>query len=66
MGLVPSQVKNLLDNTEDVRDVTLIPGSGKSSGGGYGNQLQDSLLENPMDRGAWQIRVHREQRVTHK
>ena len=66
MGLVPSQVKNLLDNTEGVRDVSLIPASGKSSGGGYGNHLQDSRLENPMDRRAWQTRVHREQRVTHK
>ena len=35
-----------------------IPGSGRSSGGGYGNPLQYSCLENPMDRGAWQATVH--------
>ena len=34
------------------RDVGKIPGSGKSSGGGQGNPLQYSCLENPMDRGA--------------
>jgi len=31
----------------------LIPGSGKSPGGGNGNPLQHTCLENPMDRGAW-------------
>ena len=31
----------------------LIPGLGRSPGGGHGNPLQYSLLENPMDRGAW-------------
>ena len=36
----------------------LIPGSGSSSGEGNGNPLQYSCLENPMDRGAWQARVH--------
>ena len=35
-----------------------IPGSGRSPGGGHGNLLQDSCLENPMDRGAWQATVH--------
>ena len=34
-------------------DVGLIPGSGRSPGGGHGNPLQYSCLENPMDRGAW-------------
>ena len=37
----------------DVRDVGLIPGSGRSPRGGHGNPLQYSCLENPMDRGAW-------------
>ena len=37
----------------------LIPGSGRSPGGGHGNPLQYSCLENPMDRGAWQATVHR-------
>ena len=36
-----------------------IPGSGKSPGGGPGNPLQYSSLENPMDRGACQTRNHR-------
>ena len=31
-----------------------IPGSGRSPGGGRGEPLQYSCLENPMDRGAWQ------------
>ena len=36
-----------------------IPGSGRSPGGGHGNPLEYSCLENPMDRGAWQGTVHR-------
>ena len=32
---------------------SLIPGSGRSPGEGNGNPLQDSCLENPMDRGGW-------------
>ena len=36
----------------------LIPGSGRSPGGGDGNPLQYSCLENPMDRGAWQATFH--------
>ena len=43
-------------------DVSSIPGLGRSPGGGSGNPLQYSCLENPMDRGAWQATVHR---VTH-
>ena len=35
-----------------------IPGSGRSPGGGHGNPLQYSGLENPMDRGAWWATVH--------
>ena len=38
----------------DIGDVSLIPGSGKSPGGGNGNSLQYSFLENPTDRGDWQ------------
>ena len=34
-------------------DTGLIPGSGRSPGGGNGNPLQYSFLENPMDRGDW-------------
>jgi len=37
----------------NARDLDLIPGLGRSSGEGPGNPLQDSCLENSMDRGAW-------------
>ena len=46
-------------NVGDIRDVGLIPGLGRFPEGGHGNPLQYSCLENPMDRGAWQITVHR-------
>ena len=39
----------------DAADVGLIPESGRSPGGGHGNPLQHSYLENSMDRGAWQV-----------
>ena len=45
-------VKNLPVHTEDTRDAGLIPGSGKPPGGGCGNALQHSCLENAMDRRA--------------
>ena len=45
-------VKNLPANAGDIRDTGLIPGSGRSPGGGHGNPFQYSCLENPMDRGA--------------
>ena len=41
------------------RDTGLIPGSGRSPGGGHGIPLQYSFLENPVDGGAWQATVHR-------
>ena len=47
-----SVVKNLPANAGDTRDAGLIPGSGRSPGGGNGNLLQYFCLENPMDRGA--------------
>ena len=43
----------------NVRDVGLIPGLGKSPGGGHENPLPDYCLEDPMDRGAWWATVHR-------
>ena len=52
-------VKNLPANAGDLRDVGSIPGSGRSPGGGHGNTLQYSCLENPMVRGTWQVAVHR-------
>ena len=51
-------VKKPPANAGDIRDVGLIPGLGRSSGGGNGNPLQYSSLRNPMDRGAWQTPVH--------
>ena len=42
----------------NVGDLASIPGSGRSPGGGNGNPLQHSCLENPMARGAWQATVH--------
>ena len=39
-------------------DLGSIPGLGRSSGGGNGNPLQYSGMENPMNRGAWQAIVH--------
>ena len=51
-------VKNMAANAGDVRDVGSIPGLGRSPGGGHGNPLQYSCLENPMDRGAWWATVH--------
>ena len=47
-------IKNPPANAGDIRDEDCIPGSGRSPGGGNGNPLQDSCLENPLDRGAWQ------------
>ena len=52
-------VKNLPANAGDVRDAGLIPGLGRSPGGGHGNPFQCSCLENPRDRGAWRAMVHR-------
>ena len=52
-------VKNPLANAGDRRETGLIPGSGRSPGGGHGNPLQYSFLENPVDRGAWRATIHR-------
>ena len=54
-----SVVKNLSASAGDVRDLGLIPGLGRSPGGGHGNPLQYSCLENPKDRGAWWTIVYR-------
>ena len=45
-------------SAEDVRDTGSISGLGRSPGGGHGNPLQYSCLENPMDRGTWWAIVH--------
>ena len=52
-------VKNPPANAGDVRDACLIPGLGRSPGGGNSIPLQYSCLENPMDRGSWRTTVHR-------
>ena len=57
-----SVVKNPPVNAEDA---VLIPGPGRSPAGGNGNPFQYSCLGNPMDRGAWQVTVHRVARVKH-
>ena len=56
-------VKDLPANAGDIRDMGSIPGWGRSPGGGHGNSLQYSCLENPTDREAWWAMVHRVQRV---
>ena len=53
-----SVVKKPPANAGDVGHSGLIPELGRSSGGGHGNRLQCSCLENSMDRGAWQATVH--------
>ena len=52
------QVKNL-PAMQETQEMHSIPGSGRSPGGGSGNPLQCSCLENSMDRGAWQATVCR-------
>ena len=59
-------VKNPSANAEDIRDTGSIPGLGRSPGGGHGNPLQYSSLENPMDRGAWRATVHGGHKEGHK
>ena len=54
-SLVAQMVKNL----HKAGDPGSTPGSGRSPGGGHGNPLQYSCLENPMDRRAWRATVHR-------
>ena len=51
-------VKYLPTNGRDTGDIGSVLGSGRSRGGGHGNPLQYSCLENPMDRGAWWATVH--------
>ena len=52
-------------NAGDTRDMGLIPGLERSPGGGHGNPLQYSCMENPEERGAWQDTAHGWQRVRH-
>ena len=56
---VALEVKNPPAIARDIRDSSLIPGSGKSPGGVHGNPIQYSYQENPMDRRAWWAMVHK-------
>ena len=51
-------IENPSANSGDIREEGSIPGSGRSPGGEHGKPLQNSCLENPMDRGAWWATVH--------
>ena len=51
-------VKNSIANAGNLRDWGLIPGLGRCPGGGHGDPLQYSSLENSTDRGAWWATVH--------
>ena len=46
------------ESTCSAGDAGSIPGLGRFPGGGDGNPLQHSCLENPMDRGAWRATAH--------
>ena len=59
MGFPGGSVEKKLPPSAGVRgDVSSIPGSGRSLGGGNGNLLQCYCLKNPIDTGAWQATVH--------
>ena len=53
------ELKNPPANAGDVRDMGPIPGLGRSPGGGHGNPLQNSCLENPMDKGPCWTTAHK-------
>ena len=57
-SLVAQMVKKKKKSSCNVGDLSSIPGLGSSPGGGHGNPLQYSCLENPMVRGAWSAAVH--------
>ena len=57
--MVKKKNKNLAANAGDITNMGSIPRLGGSPGGGNGNLLQDSCLENPMDMGAWRTTAHR-------
>ena len=58
MSQVALVVKNPFLYAGDIRDVGLVPGLGRFHGEGNGYPLQYSCLENPVNRGAWQVTVH--------
>ena len=56
--LLSSLVAQMVESAHNVGDWGSIHGLERSPGGGNGNPLQDSCLENPMDTGAWWVTVH--------
>ena len=52
-------VKDPCANAGGIRDMSSVPGLGRSLGGRHGDRLQYSCLENSIDRGAWRATVHR-------
>ena len=60
-----SWLKNPRAKAGDARDAGSISGSGRSPGEGNGNPLQNSCLENSMDRGAWQATVRGAAKTLH-
>ena len=58
MDFLMAQKVKRLPAKQGTGDLGSIPGSGRSPGGGHGNPLQDSCLESPSDKGAWQAAVH--------
>ena len=56
-------VINLPASAGGIRDTGSIPGWGRFPGGGHGNQLQYSCLENPMDRGPSRLQCIRSHRA---
>ena len=59
-------IKHLPASAGDTRDLGLILGFRRSAGGGHGDPLQCSCLENPMDRGAGGLQPTGSQRVGHE
>ena len=60
--MLPQWLSNK-ESTCNAGDMGLITGWGRSPGGEHGNPLQYPCLENPMDRGAWWVTVHRVKRL---
>ena len=54
-----------IESSCNAGDLGSIPGLGRSPGGGHGNPLQYSCLENPMDGGAWWVQSMGSERVGH-
>ena len=52
-------MKKPLASAGDTKEAGSVPGLGRSPGGGHGNPLLNSYLENPVDRGAWRATVFR-------